>query len=62
MKKLLFSLALIFVASLGSKAVAQEVTSGAMIEFDKETHDYGDVEFGGNGTCTFTFKNTGTEP
>lgn len=62
MKKLLFSLAVLFIASLGAKAVAQEVTSGAKIEFDKETHDYGDVEFGGNGQCTFTFKNTGTEP
>ncbi len=62
MKKLLFSLAVLFIASRGAKAVAQEVTSGAKIEFDKETHDYGEVEFGGNGQCTFTFKNTGTEP
>ncbi|OFZ07897.1 MAG: hypothetical protein A3D92_11580, partial [Bacteroidetes bacterium RIFCSPHIGHO2_02_FULL_44_7] len=62
MKKLLFSLALVFIAGLGAKAVAQEVTSGAQINFEKETHDYGNVEFGGNGQCTFVFKNTGNAP
>lgn len=62
MKKVLFSLAVLFVAALGAQAVAQEVTSGAKIEFDKEVHDYGTVEYGGNGQCTFEFKNTGTSP
>lgn len=62
MKKLLFTLALVFIAGLGAKAVAQDVTSGAQIDFEKETHDYGNVEFGGNGQCTFVFKNTGNAP
>jgi len=62
MKKLLFSLALVFIAGLGAKAVAQDVASGAQIDFEKETHDYGNVEFGGNGQCTFIFKNTGNAP
>lgn len=62
MKKLLFSLALVFIAGLATQAVAQDVTSGAQIDFDKETHDYGNVEFGGNGQCTFVFKNTGNAP
>lgn len=63
MKKVLFSLMMIFVA--GSMAFAQEEVAvqkaGAKIEFDKESHDYGEVKHGGNGQCTFTFTNTGTE-
>lgn len=62
MKKVLFSLAVLFVAALGTKALAQEVASGAKIEFNKEVHDYGTVEYGGNGQCTFEFTNTGTSP
>lgn len=62
MKNLLFTLALVFIAGLGANAVAQDVASGAQIDFDKETHDYGNVEFGGNGQCTFVFKNTGNAP
>ncbi len=62
MKKVLFSLLVLFIAAIGGKAVAQEVTSGAAIEFTKEVHDYGTVEYGGNGQCTFEFKNTGTAP
>lgn len=32
------------------------------IQFDKETHDYGTIKNGGDGTCEFTFTNTGKEP
>lgn len=41
---------------------AQEVQNGAKISFTKETHDYGTVKNGGDGTCTFEFKNTGNAP
>lgn len=61
MKKALFSLLLIFVASTGA-AVAQEVETGPKIEFEKEVHDYGTIENGANGECTFEFKNTGNAP
>ena len=62
MKKVFFSLLLTFVAAVAmNKAVAQ-VDTGAKIEFTKETHDYGTVKYGADGTCTFEFKNTGTEP
>ena len=44
-----------------SSVIAQEAL-GAKIEFDKDTHDYGEVKFGGNGQCSFEFKNTGNEP
>lgn len=66
MKKVLFTLFLAFTAVFAlNGARAQEVQqpqNGPKIEFSKETHDYGEVKYGGNGTCTFTFTNTGTEP
>lgn len=63
MKKALFSLLMVFVAAAGTNQVfAQEVGDGAKIEFSKETHDYGTIENGANGDCTFEFKNTGNAP
>jgi hypothetical protein len=63
MKKVLLSLAVMFVTVLGTnKLVAQEVTNGAQIKFAKDIHDYGNVEYGGNGQCTFEFTNTGNAP
>lgn len=65
MKKVLFTLFLAFTAVFAlNSANAQETQpqNGPKIEFSKETHDYGEVKYGGNGTCTFTFTNTGTEP
>lgn len=66
MKKVLFTLFLAFTAVFAmNRATAQETTqpqNGPKIEFNKSVHDYGDVKYGGNGTCTFTFTNTGTEP
>ena len=63
MKRILFTMMLAFVAAAGfGNAVAQEVQSGAKIDFAKEVHDYGNLKNGGNGTCTFEFTNTGTAP
>lgn len=63
MKKSLFTIMLAVVALIGfSKANAQEVQSGAKIDFAKETHDYGNLKYGANGTCTFEFTNTGNAP
>lgn len=55
---------MMFVAAVGTNAVmAQEVAKdGAKIDFSKETHDYGTIENGANGQCTFEFKNTGNAP
>jgi len=61
MKKAVLSLLLIFVASAGS-AIAQEVSQGPKIDFEKEVHDYGKIKNGADGTCTFEFKNTGNAP
>lgn len=41
---------------------AQAVSSGPVIEFNKDVHDYGDIEQHGNGVCEFTVTNTGNEP
>jgi hypothetical protein len=32
------------------------------IYFEKTTHNYGTIEYNSDGTCEFTFKNTGKEP
>lgn len=63
MKKVMFTLSLVAAAMFGFDATAQEVgATGAQITLDKEKHDYGTMEQGGNGTCTFTVTNTGNEP
>ncbi|MDX1651168.1 MAG: DUF1573 domain-containing protein [Brumimicrobium sp.] len=66
MKKALFTLTLMFATAFAlNSVVAQEgasVESGAKIEFEKETHDYGTIKQYGDGTCEFKFKNTGNEP
>ena len=62
MKKVILSLIVMFIAALSmNKAVAQ-TEKGAKIEFAKETHDYGTIKNGADGTCSFEFKNTGNEP
>lgn len=67
MKKLAFTigtlLLTVFVASAQEKVATPPVpTSLAEITFDKDVHDFGTVEYAGNGTYEFKFKNTGKEP
>lgn len=45
-----------------SVPVQAVTTSLAEMTFDKDVHDFGTIEFAGNGTYEFKFKNTGTEP
>ena len=52
---------MIFAAGVAT-SFAQEVKNGAQIEFEKEVHDYGTIENGANGQCTFNFKNSGNAP
>ncbi|MBP6090381.1 MAG: DUF1573 domain-containing protein [Crocinitomicaceae bacterium] len=61
MKKVVFSLLFMFVAVAMNSANAQ-VESGAKIDFVKETHDYGTIKYGADGSCTFEFKNIGNAP
>lgn len=69
MKKVILSLLLLATATIGinSHANAQdnpstEVVNGAVITVDKEVHDYGVIENGADGKCTFTVTNTGNAP
>jgi hypothetical protein len=62
MKKVTLFFSLLFVTVLISQNANAQIVSGAKIEFSKETHDYGTVKYGADGTCTFDFTNTGTEP
>ena len=47
-----------------TKVVAADTTqkSDAKLTFETDLHDFGDIEYGGNGTYDFKFKNTGTTP
>jgi hypothetical protein len=65
MKKM-YVLLLVAVGFLGTGAIAQndqtEVESGAKMEFESETHDYGTIEYQSEPYCTFEFTNTGNTP
>jgi len=74
MKKFVFTLSLLIVALVGMNGVYAQTTSeitvdqpeepkdGPKIAVDKEVHDYGTIEQGGDGTCVFTVTNTGNAP
>jgi hypothetical protein len=62
MRKLVCSLALMFVAVLAGNLVSAQIEKGAKIEFNKEVHDYGNIKYDGEPYCTFEFRNTGDEP
>ncbi len=67
MKKAILSIAVAFIAlagaaQTGTTQVTTQPTSKAVLVIDKEVHDYGTIEQGANGECTFTVTNTGTEP
>lgn len=61
MKSLILSI--FFVASaMVSNKISAQTTNGPKIDFKKETHDYGNIKNGANGTCTFEFTNAGNAP
>ena len=63
MKNLIgFALMALFAVGAFAQTEKTEKVSGPAISFDKMVHDYGEVKKGGDGTCVFTFTNTGTEP
>jgi hypothetical protein len=64
MRKYLF---LIMILGLMAPAIAQNAPSsdkknGAIITFDKQTHEFGDIMQGDKVEHTFYFTNTGNEP
>ena len=69
MKKLFFLITLAVFAFSSASAQNEASTSTAadnpnapVITFDKSVHDYGTLEYGAEGTCYFSFTNTGKEP
>ncbi|MCU0370491.1 MAG: DUF1573 domain-containing protein [Bacteroidales bacterium] len=68
MKKITFFISMILVSAIGVFAQATEPVkvvdnpNAPEISFEKLVHDYGTIPFGGDGVCTFKFKNTGKEP
>jgi hypothetical protein len=65
MKKLLLLFVIIGFANSQTFAQSYPATDPdweVPVKFDKETHDYGSIPFESDGSCTFTFTNTGKEP
>lgn len=67
MKKILYTLALVsfgyFTASAqDAKTETAADPNAAEISFEKEVHDFGTLEFGGDGNYDFKFTNTGKSP
>ncbi len=68
MKKLILLVSLVAISASYVFAQAEqpvpvaENPNAPVISFEKTTHDYGTVTYGGDGVCTFKFTNTGKEP
>ena len=68
MKKTVFTFASLLVLIFTAKAQevtsagAPAVTSLAEMTFETDSHDFGTIDYAGNGTYEFKFKNTGKEP
>lgn len=72
MKKAVFTFSLLLLVASFAKAQetkkveAKEATpastSLAEMTFETDSHDFGTIEYAGNGTYEFKFKNTGKEP
>jgi hypothetical protein len=61
MKKI-FLLMTVVCASLLSFSQTKELIQGPAISLNKDSHDYGEVAYGGNGTCEFKVTNIGNAP
>lgn len=68
MKKSLFTLSIVCLtlftakAQTATPAPAPAQTSLAEMSFETDVHDFGNIDYAGNGTYDFKFKNTGKEP
>jgi hypothetical protein len=67
MKKIFFGFVALVILSFSAYS-QEEITTNKEnkdlpeIFFEKTTHDYGTLKYDSDGTCEFTFKNTGKEP
>lgn len=62
MKKYFFLLIVFAFAGQAFAQVAASKANGAVITFEKSSHDFGDIYQGDKVENTFKFTNTGTEP
>ena len=62
MKKYFFLFIILAFAGQGFAQVAASKAAGAVIIFEKTSHDFGDIYQGDKVEETFKFTNTGTEP
>ncbi len=68
MRKSIYSLVVLFAMSFTAFAQEEQKTevnndpNAAEIVFETEVHDFGTIEYGGNGTYDFKFSNTGKSP
>lgn len=68
MKSKIYSVILFVILGFIAKAQNEKTTSEATdpnapeITFEKEVHDFGTIELGGNGIYNFKFTNTGKSP
>lgn len=61
MKNLVLAL-LVTLFGIGASAQELSMEKGPKISFNKEVHDYGEIEQGADPYCEFEFTNTGNEP
>lgn len=61
MKNTLMLLAAVMMMSFTAQAQT-EVSNGAIISVDKDIHNYGEIEKGGDPYCEFVITNKGNEP
>ena len=59
---LLISLAFLTSVSCSEKKGNKSGRNSARIEFEETMHDFGEIDFGGEGTYEFRFTNTGKSP
>ena len=69
MKKSIYAFVILFALSFTAFAQEEQKTqevnndpNAPEIVFEKEVHDFGTIEYGGNGTYDFKFSNTGKSP
>ena len=61
-KIILISIILFTTVSCSEESGKKPDKKAARIEFKDANHDFGEVKFGGDGSCEFIFKNTGKTP
>jgi len=67
MRRLYFTLFLVVFCVFDGVAQDNKSESGEkeikpVITFEKNTHDFGKIEYNKGGTCSFIFRNTGEKP